>query len=1272
MAKRKVPSQVASGAETFNDNLVGRQITNGSSSLANTVFEIDKVIPEKDDKDFRSNPFSEFLTLDTLEKKDGDDISSSQKRKQNRTKSIRFKNNKRNADKSLFGSLKERLLVSVTRIINNFPSGIQVIAEGPISNNIFSAYNISYDVSLNRTTFYVQTSKLFNPFSIILVTPNSFLKPTTENEDRNFYSSYKKYVLFLNNNTYPIINYTEPNSSNELILVVDGNPFNSLPTFSNNFILRPNDGIVEEFFSELDEIEESLLNRETSPIYSTRFELPLDDKNGGTTLQNLEYNWPLSNDKWNIAITGLEFESYVENLRNIADEIDDYKSNIVVRFLASPQLFEFDTDDKSAQSIFQLYGQSFDNVKKYIDNIAYMRNVSYDGINNLPDILLKNLSENLGLSSVNLFDEKSLNDILYSRLTSNYDGIPLGYNLMDAEYEFYRRLLVNLAFIFKSKGTRSSIEFFLKFLGAPEPLINIREYVYDVTSFPSSFNLEQDIYDVINGEKVYYIAEFNTTNYTYTKTSINGVTNFSRFGYPVDENTNLPRRAFSETDDVFFEKGSGWYDITLDHRSSTILDEENSNLTGRVKTIKTKNKSYTYGEDYFDIFRTLPGLDTGFGLESRVDNVKSHNADENSSLTLNRKNISIHIGPSNAINYDIYRKSRNLGISFGTATLEPQTGVTFAQFVDNFIHKQIKNSHTIRYKKNYIVLEDIYRDYITKGGFTPFTFIDSNEFVDKISPYWIQLVEQLLPATTLWSGGNLVENNLFGRPKYPYKFDCQPKEFIEDLYPNFEITICEDIETLIGEEENFRGLLNLTGVTYYPVIEIDGIIYGGPNYGSLTDEMTIVVSGTSNTSVSAKLFNPFPMTGCTDLVNNDPVNLALICEYKDFLNPDINKIKELWLNALINLIESITITRYSSGYENYGPFIDETGESHPTETLPLLNYEIFTDQNGDKLVKFSSLKYGINNCSVKKYFNYRFETDYQTIKSINRLSVQLSGDGVFHCEDPVGCVMVSDIFIDIVGNKFGVQNGNNWPFYIYANCVSGHSENSDVYIEKVDGYDCKFKLTGITEYDEIDFNIIDSANNEVKFKLLGLKPKIDYSTQTNEKNVITNFQLQSYSGTPENVIEVVNGNTLCDDFICYTVEPNVQYESNFNYGLKEDSIVLVVPSYLTINNNTTKENISSYITDGTIIKKTVYDLNIGEYILSVNYLPFSEFTNYQFTEAYINGYSFTYDYSKLLVTDKLCLGSVKKNIITGKTSNGDFEIFVFSSFMSSWYSVKML
>ena len=118
--------------------------------------------------------------------------------------------------------------------------------------------------------------------------------------------------------------------------------------------------------------------------------------------------------------------------------------NLVVRFLSAPQLFEFDTEDQKAQSIFQLYGQSFDRVKKYIDNIAYMRNVSYDSINNVPDLLLKNLANTLGLDTVNLFDEKSLNDTLYTRTDTQYAGLTVGHTLVDAEHEFYRRLLVNL------------------------------------------------------------------------------------------------------------------------------------------------------------------------------------------------------------------------------------------------------------------------------------------------------------------------------------------------------------------------------------------------------------------------------------------------------------------------------------------------------------------------------------------------------------------------------------------------------------------------------------------------------------------------------------------------------------------------------------------------------------------------------------------------------------------------------------------------------------
>jgi len=50
MARRKVPSQAASGAETFSDSLVGRQITDGTSQLTNTNFAIDRTIPDRDEK----------------------------------------------------------------------------------------------------------------------------------------------------------------------------------------------------------------------------------------------------------------------------------------------------------------------------------------------------------------------------------------------------------------------------------------------------------------------------------------------------------------------------------------------------------------------------------------------------------------------------------------------------------------------------------------------------------------------------------------------------------------------------------------------------------------------------------------------------------------------------------------------------------------------------------------------------------------------------------------------------------------------------------------------------------------------------------------------------------------------------------------------------------------------------------------------------------------------------------------------------------------------
>jgi hypothetical protein len=785
VVKYKVPSQAASGAQTFSDSLVGNQITDGSSQLTNTNFVLDRLTPEKDSKSFSTTPFSDFLTLDTLKEETNAPKTNTSKTTND---TIKFKPSRKDAGRSLFGSLKDRINISIGRIISKFPASLLADSTTVSRTTNYTAENISYDSGTNTTQFETQQSIFYNPFEIVLTKPNSNTLVETSNEIRNFYSSYKNYTLIYSGVSYDITNYIEPTFDNNFIITfeVEGNLFSGSTDVNVDFLIKPNDSIIEEFFKNLDDLEELLIDRESNPIYTATFSVPRDSLDeSATDLIGVDATWPVSRDGWNPQIVGIEYDQYIQKLYDLSDEIDDYKSNLIVRFLTAPQLFEFDTEDKRAESVFQLYGQSFDSVKKYIDNIAYMRHVSYDGISNVPDMLLKNLSQNLGLDTVNLFDEKSLNDILYTRQDSNYLGVPVGKNLIESEYEFYRRILINLAQLYKSKGTRKALEFFLKFLGAPEPMIKIDEYVYDITSVPSEattlvdvgditdLKVNFDLYNYINGVETGVIVTDIITGGTFPS-YVTGVTNsitatttttLTRADYPIDEN-GVPKGATSSDGSVFFQQGSGWYDITLDHRSPLVVDYENSVLTGRTKYTKTMNKPYTYGEDYFDGFRTFQGLDYGYDLKSRIDNKKVSVVNDLNILTLNRKNLNVHLSPSQTIEYDIWRQSSNLELTFGTLT--PQTGFTFAEYLDSTLKNVLTNSSSMKFDRGYTILDEIYRDYINSVDITPFKYTTLTEYIKKMSPYWVKVIEQFVPATTLWSGGVLLKNTKFNRSKYRY------------------------------------------------------------------------------------------------------------------------------------------------------------------------------------------------------------------------------------------------------------------------------------------------------------------------------------------------------------------------------------------------------------------------------------------------------------------------------------------------------------------------
>ena len=180
MAKYIVPSKAASGRQTFDDNLVGVQITDGTSQLTNTNFDLDRIIPQKDSKNFKTNPFSDFLTLDDLKKEIN--APTTQNSPTSIQETIKFKNAKKDAGRSLYGSLSIRISVSISKIIEMFPASFLIDKDGYISSSNDTATNIIFNTIDNTSTFTVEGSKIYNPFDITLIKPNSNTLPNTTNQ----------------------------------------------------------------------------------------------------------------------------------------------------------------------------------------------------------------------------------------------------------------------------------------------------------------------------------------------------------------------------------------------------------------------------------------------------------------------------------------------------------------------------------------------------------------------------------------------------------------------------------------------------------------------------------------------------------------------------------------------------------------------------------------------------------------------------------------------------------------------------------------------------------------------------------------------------------------------------------------------------------------------------------------------------------------------------------------------------------------------------------
>lgn len=830
------------GVKTFSDDLVGLQLVNGGG-LTQGNFEFTSAIYEKSNRNFDTGVFSSPYTLDNLQ------IDNVEQLKKLVEKNFQVYPNfdiSQVTSFSLYGSLQKRLSASIVKIINFFPAAIEVQysqISGLFTAN--TANNIVYDSIEDETTFEVNSNLFRNPFDIdftINAERNLQTRPISVSQYRALTSNFESYALYFYDiaDEYKLTDFTptQTSSGGSVTFVVKGNPFNNQSASTRTLIIKPNDTTTNKIFDEsFDEVEKFLLNRQTLPKYTAQFTYEDYDGNGDFTQYTDNVTWPL-NTFWNLDITTNKFDEYLTKIQNIASLLDEYKTNLISRFLISGSLEEFDTQDQKLDKVLKLYGRSFDEVKKFIDALAYMNSVNYIVGNDIPSQLLTNLSQTLGLDpNISPITNEDFIDSVFNPSSKRiYDGQAVANTPTELNYQYYRNLILNSAYMFRTKGTRKSIEYIMRFIGAPDALIEFNEVVY-VADAKININDFEEQYAKISGGTAYVETPvFDSANtfkihgVTYTGYTTNGVikqvtTTLSDYGI---DSEGYPKSPVA-TDSNFYQKGSGWFEKSPKHRSPEVADNANSSFNASNPYLITKLQPFSYGQDYMNTFRKFTDLNVGYTLTRVYDNQKSWPVDDtgnridgqnfngtdynvsNDKLVINSKNIEAYINVGQGMVYDVWDMSvkynypipntgltspypypGNIDWTFINPMPKQKTFFEFLQtFYNNFIN--VRNRQTIYDGKTggYPTLQSIYWKYLqseqTVGiPSNNFTYQKMIDFTLGLGDYWQRLLEQVVPATTLWMTGQKMENSIFHRQKYVWRrqrgctfipLDCIPCQY---------------------------------------------------------------------------------------------------------------------------------------------------------------------------------------------------------------------------------------------------------------------------------------------------------------------------------------------------------------------------------------------------------------------------------------------------------------------------------------------------------------
>jgi len=597
----------------FSPDLVGNQSTGlGDNASVFTMgnFAVTTNITPKNDKVFKQGNLSDFLTLDDITENESSVLTIEQNLKLqlniDLTDPLQY---------IWYGSFSEFNRVSLEDIQTRWPSAIYVDNKvGSITGNNIVDYN--YDTLVGVSTFTVNSKYFYNPYNInYTVDYKNVVEDDDVNDLRNLTINSGKYVIEYGGNSYDIIGFTGSSqvTNSDVKLQVKGNPFNTLTNIDGSslysvgslqYFIKPNEIEIETFFSSLNEYQRNVLNRSTEPIYKTTFNYPINSDDGTIIYQEKTVNFPLTKDGYNLNFFDGLYLSFLKKINDIAVSFDGSQTNLMIRKYTAEVINSFDTlpksdgddyltDGQKVTNLLNIYGREYDEVKKYITGIKYAHVVSYDKKNNTPDVLIKDLAKMLGFEGFDLLSNLDIDNIfLPSEGVEAYSGQTVLSTNKEVETEVYRRIILNIAWLWKSKGTRKAVEYLFRIMGSPESVVVFDEHVY-VADKP--INVEE-----VKKYLRKYDVEYNEDLFP-----------FDEDGYPKPPLNN---------DTLYYQSFGGWYRRTGGNSPGIDLTDGNNPHVGEY------DGGDAYISQFTDIIPRFPPQTNIIERNVVVDNVfKNHN-----------------------------------------------------------------------------------------------------------------------------------------------------------------------------------------------------------------------------------------------------------------------------------------------------------------------------------------------------------------------------------------------------------------------------------------------------------------------------------------------------------------------------------------------------------------------------------------------------------------------------------------------------------------------